>query len=172
MHAYRDSGDLNDEVIYLRTVTIYHTAQSSSTRSAAGVPIVRQNSDAHANTANQGTPSRKKHTRSRVILTGPRPRTRHGSKSSRRQTTIPSCMVDRLVKLGWSRSGEGGERRAVYGSFSPAGRFCYWLDAAKSVSIAQKNVDYVRRFQGMTRQQVRAAVYEILDVGMMDSGEV
>ncbi|KAB5514943.1 hypothetical protein GE09DRAFT_1161664 [Coniochaeta sp. 2T2.1] len=81
-------------------------------------------------------------------------------------------MVDRLVKLGWSRSGEGGERRAVYGSFSPAGRFCYWLDAAKSVSIAQKNVDYVRRFQGMTRQQVRAAVYEILDVGMMDSGEV
>lgn len=28
-----------------------------------------------------------------------------------RQTTIPSCMVDRLVKLGWSRSGKGGERR-------------------------------------------------------------
>jgi len=81
-------------------------------------------------------------------------------------------MVDKLVKLGWSRSGQGGERRAVYGSFSPAGRFCYWLDTTKTVPLAQKNVNYVRRFQGMTRQQVRAAVYDILDVGLKDTGEV
>ncbi|KAK0742202.1 hypothetical protein B0T21DRAFT_409039 [Apiosordaria backusii] len=66
---------------------------------------------------------------------------------------------------------QGGERRAVFGSFGRGGRFCCWLDAGKSVPVAQKNVDYVRRFQGMTRQQVRAAVYEILDVEFMDTGE-
>jgi hypothetical protein len=81
-------------------------------------------------------------------------------------------MVDILVKLGWSRSGEGGERRAVYGSFGRGGRFCYWLDAGKSVPVAQKNVNYARHFQGMTRQQVRAAVYKILDVELMGTGEV
>jgi hypothetical protein len=81
-------------------------------------------------------------------------------------------MVDRPVKLGWSRYGEGGERRAVYGSFNRAGRFRYWFDARKSVRVPQKNVDYVRRFQGMTRQQVRAAVYEIVDVEFMETGEV
>lgn len=39
-------------------------------------------------------------------------KTCHGSKPSRRQTAIPSYMVDKLVKLGQSRSGEGEERRA------------------------------------------------------------
>jgi hypothetical protein len=80
--------------------------------------------------------------------------------------------LDKLVKLGSSQSGEGGERRAVYGSFNRAGRFRYWLDAAKSAPVAQKNVDYVRRFQGMTRQQVRAAVHEIFSVEFVDTGEV
>jgi len=60
----------------------------------------------------------------------------------------------------------------VYGSFSRSGRFCYWLDAEKSVPVAQKNVDYARRFQGMTQQQVKAAVYKILEVEFMDTGEV
>ena len=80
-------------------------------------------------------------------------------------------MVERPVKLGWTRSGEGKERRAVYGSFSRTGRFCYRFDR-KSVPVAQKNVEYARRFEGMTRQQVRAAVYEILDVQFMDIAEV
>jgi hypothetical protein len=173
MHAYRESGELTDEVIYLRTITKRHASKCTSTGNAAGALTIGQNSDARAKTANQGVPQRSKHTpRGRAIPTAPRPRTRHRSKPSRQQTTIPSSMVDRLVKLGWSRSGEGRERRAVYGSFSPAGRFCYWLDAAKSVPVAQKNVYYVRRFQGMTRQQVRAAVYEILDGEFTDTGEV
>jgi len=80
-------------------------------------------------------------------------------------------LLNTLVRLGWLQSAEGGER-AVYGSFSPAGRLCYWLDPAESISVAQNNVNYVRRCQGMTRQQVRAAVYEILDIGLNDTGEV
>jgi hypothetical protein len=82
-------------------------------------------------------------------------------------------MVDRLVKLGWVRCLEAEERRrAVYGSFSRAGRFCYWLGAGMSVPVAQENVDYVPLLRGMTRQQVKDAVYEILDRRFEDAGEV
>jgi hypothetical protein len=168
MHANRESGELNDEVIYLRTVTKRHAPESLFTKNAAGAII-----DARAKTANQRVPHRSKHApRGPAIPTAPRARTRHRSKPSRRQITIPSYMVERLVKLGWSRPAEGGERRAVYGSFSRAGRFCYWLDAAKSGPVAQKNVDYVPRFQGLTRQQVKAAVYKVLYLESMDTGEV
>jgi hypothetical protein len=58
------------------------------------------------------------------------------------------------------------------GSFSRAGRFCYWLQANRTVPIAQKKVNYVHRFQGMTRQKVRDAVYDILNEKFRDTGEV
>jgi hypothetical protein len=173
MHVNQESGESDDEVIYLGTTTKCHAPKSSSIRKAAGALTMGQNCDARAKSANQGVPHRSKHTpRPDAIPTTPPLRTRHRSKPSRQQTIIPSYMVDILVKLGWSRSGESGERRAVYGSFGRGGRFCYWLDAGKSVPVAQKNVNYARHFQGMTRQQVRAAVYKILDVEFMGTGEV
>ena len=63
-------------------------------------------------------------------------------------------------------------RRAVYGFFSRAGRFCYQLDAGKSVSIVAKDVIYVSPFWGMTQQQVKARVFRVLEARFRDIGEV
>jgi hypothetical protein len=41
MHANRESGELNDEVIYLRTVTKRHAPESLFTRNAAGAILGR-----------------------------------------------------------------------------------------------------------------------------------
>ena len=62
MRTYRESGELDDEVIYLGTVTKRHAAKSSSTRNAAGALTMGQNSYARAKTANQGVPHRSKRT--------------------------------------------------------------------------------------------------------------
>ena len=80
--------------------------------------------------------------------------------------------MDGLIELGWSRRLDGGREQAVYGSFSRAGRFCYRLDTAKSDPIAQKNVQYGPRFRSLTRQQVRAEAYRILEATSRDTGEV
>jgi len=63
--------------------------------------MISQNSDTRAKTTNQRVPYRSKHTpRGPTIPTAPRGRTRYKSKPTRRQTTIPSYIVDILVKLG------------------------------------------------------------------------
>lgn len=171
MHAHQQSDEPDDEIIYLGTVIRRYPLETASCRDGTGG--LSQNTNTRASTSNHRVPLRSNRTPRRgATSTPPRPRTRHRRKSSRRQTKIPSSMVDRLVKLGCLRSSESGERRAVYGSFNRADRFCYWLDAGKSVPVAQKNVDYVPRFRGMTRQRVKAAVYKILDGWFTDAGEV
>jgi hypothetical protein len=63
------------------------------------------------------------------------------------------------------------DERVVYGSFSRAGRFSYWVGAEKSAPMAQKDVEYGPRFRDMTREQVRAGVYHILKARLADTGE-
>ena len=84
----------------------------------------------------------------------------------------------------------GGDRRrrdrqdprsVVYGSFDGSGRFCrrvcYSWDCTEPVGfvpIADEDVEYDSRFQGMTSLQVRAAVYGYLQrqySPSLDAGE-
>ena len=175
VNIQRKGGSSDDEVIYLGSVTRRRAHQErscifhSTVANAAGERAADRNTNNRARSSNH-TPRLSEYTSQRGAASTT-PRSCHKSSTSRRRNPIPPHIVDTLVKLGWSRS-LGGRRRAVYGCFSSAGRFCYWLNAEKSVQVAQKNVEYAPRFRGMTRQQVRAEVYRVLEGKINDTGEV
>ncbi|EJT68047.1 hypothetical protein GGTG_14374 [Gaeumannomyces tritici R3-111a-1] len=175
-HALPQNGD--DDVVYLGTVNRGHALEeavcvgSSTVQNTAGGRPADQRTKARARTSSNRGPSRPKRPSHGGAISTPHPlRNRRRSNAPYRKTRIPPRIVDGLVKLGWSRRLDRGWQE-VYGSFSRTGRFCYWLDTAKSDPIAQKDVQYVTRFGGMTAQQVKAEVYRILEAASRDIGVV
>ena len=178
-HTPLQNGVPDDDVVYLGTVNRHRASDEASCagnatiQNTAGGPPAKRRTKAQADPSSSRAPSRLKHpSHGDSISTAAPSRARRQSRAPRRQARIPPRIVDGLIEMGWSRRLDGGGRQAVYGSFSRAGRFCYWLDTAKSEPIAQKNVQYGHRFRGLTRQQVRAKVYCILEATSMDTGEV
>jgi len=178
-HAPLQNGVPDDEIVYLGTVNKRRALDeascvgNSTIQSTTGGRPTNRRTKARAGTSSSRAPSRLKHPfHGGSVSTAPPSQPPRQSRVPHRQTRIPPHIVDGLIELGWSQRLDGGGRQAVYGSFSRPGRFCYWLDTAKSGPIAQKHVQYSPRFRDLSRQQVRAEAYRILDATSRDTGEV
>ncbi|KAH8662784.1 hypothetical protein BGZ61DRAFT_145756 [Ilyonectria robusta] len=189
----------DDEVIYLGTVTRQAQPETAAHFTTPEIPSMRADTSArraprsydvrrHRNAPRYPTadwPIRRAPSRANPIPTTRRlgrPHRRR-DRSTRRETAIPSHIIDKLVKLGWRRNCTRQEPRpVVYGSFSGSGRFYrqvrYSRDCTERAGFApvsHDDVEYDSRFQGMNSQQVRAAVYSYLERRYgpsLDAGEI
>ncbi len=179
VHTREEQAGSHDEVIHLGTVIRHHGPKgasyvaNSTMGNATGRPTSNQNTHTRADALTNRAAPRLKHAPRQGARPAASPlKSRHRSRTSHRQTEIPSYIVAGSVKLGWSQSSDGRKQRVAYGSFSRAGRFRCWLGGQKSTPIAQKDVVYCPRFRDMTPQQVRAEVYRTLTDELGDTGEV
>ena len=131
-HASLQNGVPDDEVVYLGTVNRRHGPDEASRvgdptiqNTAGGRPTNRRTKARTGASSSRATSHLKRPSHRDSISTALPSQPRRQSRAPRRQTKIPLRLVDRLVKLGWSRRSDGGGRQAVYGSFSHASCFCY-----------------------------------------------
>ncbi|KAH7012756.1 uncharacterized protein B0I36DRAFT_340338 [Microdochium trichocladiopsis] len=177
-------ADSDDEVIYLRTCTKQPRwdpgARRDISRKLSKEPTRRpppsKDARRHRNTDVFLAPKRS--TRCPRSRANPKATARCGNCRRRAEATathsIPAEIIGKLVKLGYQRNVQRQQSQPpVYGCFDKSGSFCrrlYYsqntMDRAGSAPISHDQVEYNARFQGMTRQQVRATACHYLKESM------